>query len=209
MPNSAHGHHDARRSCWPKSDVPATPPERAGLRPRGIAATDSALTRSFRITLCPPEAPIPGSAVGSSPRGERICGHTPVPSVHSKMKPDRTENETPQMDYSDESNPTPSERLPLSRDNVENDGRHGKTHVADDWSPTSCWPRHDPTFVTANWLSAPPGLTLPTRSRPDYWRNDLLYPGGDSERHGPKTRTSFRNTRYTGTGRAAHHCATL
>ena len=41
-------------------------------------------------------------------------------------------------------------------------------------SLTSRWPRHDPIFR----FSAPPGLALP-----DYWRNELLYRGGDIERH--------------------------
>ena len=34
-----------------------------------------------------------------------------------------------------------------------------------------------------SWFSAPPGLTLPMGSRPDYWRNELLYRGGNIERH--------------------------
>ena len=60
--------------------------------------------------------------------------------------------------------------------------KNEEADAAADWSRTPWWPCS--IFVTPNWFSAPPGLTLLTGSRPDCWRNDLLYRGGDNERHG-------------------------
>ena len=53
---------------------------------------------------------------------------------------------------------------------------------ATDCSHSSCWPCHDPIFITSSWFTAPPGLTLTMGSQPNYWRNELLY-RGDIERH--------------------------
>ena len=67
---------------------------------------------------------------------------------------------------------------------------HGKMRKAEgaaDSSSTSHWPRHDPIFLAPSWFNAPPGLGLPSEAGPDNWRNELLYRGGDIERHpGPK-----------------------
>ena len=69
----------------------------------------------------------------------------------------------------------------------------GKAEEAADCSLTPSWPRRDPTFIAPSWFSAPPGLALPAGSRPDYWRNELLYRGGDVENHpGPERALLFR-----------------
>ena len=97
------------------------------------------------------------------------------------------------MTYVGESNSTPSNVRLLSREGVRNDWRDEKTDGAADCSHTSCWPCHDPIFITPSWFSAPRGLALPTGSRPDYWRNELLYRGDDIERHpGPKRALPLR-----------------
>ena len=80
------------------------------------------------------------------------------------MKPDNTENESSQMDYPDESNPTPSDRPLVSHGNVKNDWINEATDEAADWSHTPYWPCHDPIFVTPNGLGAPPVLALLTGS---------------------------------------------
>ena len=81
---------------------------------------------------------------------------------------------------------TPSDARQLSREGVKNDWKDGKADEAVDWSHTSRWPCYDPIFISPRF-NAPPGFTLPTGSRPDYWRNERLYRGGDIERHpGPK-----------------------
>ena len=63
----------------------------------------------------------------------------------------------------------------LSRESIKKDWKNEKTYWATDWSHTSCWPCHDPIFITPSWFSVPHGLSLPKRSRPDCWRNELLY----------------------------------
>ena len=64
---------------------------------------------------------------------------------------------------------------------------------AADSSPTSHWPRRDPIFIAPSWSHAPPGLSLPIGAGPDNWRNELLYRGGDIERHpGPKKAIPLR-----------------
>ena len=66
---------------------------------------------------------------------------------------------------------------------------------AADQSHTSCWACDDPIFIAPSWFTAPPGLTLPMGSRPDYWRNEL-------------SRALPLRGRL-GAGRTAHLCATL
>ena len=94
---ASQGHRDPLllaefRSCLSRC---STPPERAGLRPRGIAVTDSAFTtRSFRISSCFPEAVSTlGGAVGCGPYCGRNVGTLESSSAfsYSKMKPDFAE----------------------------------------------------------------------------------------------------------------------
>ena len=81
--------------------------------------------------------------------------------------------------------------------NAKNGWRDEKTESqlkgAADCSHTSCWPCDDPIFIAPSWFSAPPGLTLPVGSRPDYWLNELWYRGGDTEKHpGPQRALRLR-----------------
>ena len=94
-------------------------------------------------------------------RREDMCAslNPPVPSVCLKMKPAYVENETSQMSYLSESTSTPSDVRLLSREGVKNEWKDEKTDGAVDWSHTSCWPRHDPIFISPSWFSAPPELT--------------------------------------------------
>ena len=99
----------------------------------------------------------------------------------SEMKPAYVENEASQVTYVDASNIVRQ----LSREGVKKKNKW-KDETAD-WSHTSCWPCHDSIFITPSWFSEPPGLALPVGAGPDCWRNELLYRGGDIERHhGPK-----------------------
>ena len=125
----------------------------------------------------------------------------------SEMKPAHVENETSQVTYVGESNSTPSKVRLLSREGVKNDRRDEQTDGPADWSRTASWPCHDPIFVTPSWFSAPLGLALALGSRPDYWRNELLYREGDIERH-PGPKRAFSRGR-AGARRSADHCATL
>ena len=93
----------------------------------------------------------------------------------SKTKSAHVKSEASQMTYIGESNSTPSDVKQLSRQGVKNECKEEKTDGPVDWSHTSCWPCHDPIFISPSWSSAPPGLTLPMGPRPDYWRNELLY----------------------------------
>ena len=88
----------------------------------------------------------------------------------SDVKPAYVENETSQVTYVGESSSTPSIVRQLSREGVKNEWRDEKTDGAADRSHTSCWPCHDPRFITPSWFSAPPGLALPMGSQPDYWQ---------------------------------------
>ena len=64
--------------------------------------------------------------------------------------------------------------------------------AADSALPLS-WSRHEPVFVVPSGFTTPPGLALPMGSRPEYWRNELLYRGGDIEKHpGPEPPLSSR-----------------
>ena len=85
---------------------------------------------------------------------------------------------------------TTSNARMLSHDGDKKKLRDEKTEhqkKAADSFHTSCWLCHDPIFIDPHWFSAPPGLALPMGSRPDYWRKELLYRGGDIERNtGPR-----------------------
>ena len=62
-----------------------------------------------------------------------------------------------------------------------------------DCSCTSCRSSDNPIFIAPSWFSAPPGLALPMVTRPDYWRNELLFRACDIERHpGPKRTLPLR-----------------
>ena len=74
---------------------------------------------------------------------------------YSKMKPDYTENESSQMDYPDESNPTPSDGRCCLMRTSKNYWKNEEADAAADWSRTPWWPCS--IFVTPNWFSAPPG----------------------------------------------------
>ena len=101
----------------------------------------------------------------------------------SNVEPAYVKNESPQTTHVGESNSTPSDVRQLSR----------RQKRVEAWSHTSCWPCYDPMLISPSWFSAPPGLTLPVGSRPDYWRNGLLYRAGDVERHpGQKRAILFR-----------------
>ena len=95
----------------------------------------------------------------------------------AEIKLANVQNETSQMAFVVESNSTPSDVRQLSREGIKYNWKDGKA----DEAVTSSWPCHDPIFITPSWFSAPPGLALPIRSRPDYWRNELLYRAGDIE----------------------------
>ena len=87
------------------------------------------------------------------------------------------------MTYFGESNST----LSLSRGGVISEWKDEKTDGAVDWRHTSCWPCYCPIFISPSLFSAPLWLTLPVGSRPDYWRNELLYRAVYIEKHpGPK-----------------------
>ena len=43
-----------------------------------------------------------------------------------------------------------------------------------------------PVFISPSWFIAPLGLTLPTVSRPDFWRKEFLYRGEVTLKPGPK-----------------------
>ena len=112
---------------------------------------------------------------------------------HSQRKPTYVECETSQMTYLAENKSTSS------------DVRQSKTDGAVDRSQTSCWPWYDHIFM---WCSAPRGVTQPVRSRPDFWRNELLYRANDIETHpSQKTSTSFAKTGRPNTEHTAHDCA--
>ena len=73
------------------------------------------------------------------------------------------------------------EQNKLRDENTENQ-RKG----AADCSHTSCWPCHDPIFITPSWFTAPPGLSLPMGST-TLLAKELLYRGGGIDINpGPK-----------------------
>ena len=88
---------------------------------------------------------------------------------------------------------TPSNERRLPPENVNNSWSDEEKDGALDCSYMSCWFRDDPIFIAPSWFSAPLRLTLPVGSRPDYWRNELLYRAGDIECHpGPKRALPLR-----------------
>ena len=84
----------------------------------------------------------------------------------------------------------------LSREVVTNDWRD------ENWSHTSCWPCHDPIFITPSWFTAPLGLAADgVSTRP--WATAVR------KTSWTKTRTSSATTGRPGAGCSAHFCATI
>ena len=85
------------------------------------------------------------------------------------MTPAYVESGTSQVTYVGESTATPSDVRQLSREGVRNDWRDEITDKAVDCSHTSCWPCHDPVFISPTWFSAPPRL----------WNRDQTFGGAN------------------------------
>ena len=108
---------------------------------------------------------------------------------------------------------TPSNQRRWPPESVKNswsgEGAENQKDGAPDCSYTSCWSCEGPIFTAPSWFSAPPGLTLLMGSRPDCWRDELLYRAGDIERHpGPKRTLPLRGRDVLVHLVLPHHCTT-
>ena len=138
----------------------------------------------FRGIRYPPATDLAG---GRSPNV--VSDHWSGVAHHNHTLP-TSSNEASQVTYEGEKDYTTSNVRQLSHES-DKEMRDEKTKKqmkdAADGSHASCWLCHDPIFITLSWFTAPRGLTLTMGSRPDYWRKDLLYGGGEIERNaGPK-----------------------
>ena len=93
----------------------------------------------------------------------------------SKMKLACVKSETSQMTYLGESNSTLSDVQQMSREGVKHEWKRRK-QTGRLTGPTH---RGGLATIPSSFLRAPPGLTLPVGSRPDFWQNELLCRAGD------------------------------
>ena len=158
-----------------------------------------------------PKLPLPPTAVSHQPmpswswicsvnhcqllpiQQENMCAslNPPGASSCSEMKLFYVENAPSQVTHAGETS-TPTDVRQLPRKGGKNEWKDEKAEGAAESSPHHIGSCHDPIFTAPSWFNAPPGLGLPAGAGPDYWRNELLYRGGDIEKHpAPKTRTSW------------------
>ena len=102
----------------------------------------------------------------------------------SQRKPACVRNGSPEKTHLVENFSAPSDVRQLSRNCVKYDWKDEETNEAVDCGPT----RHAGlATIPSSFLPSGSALRLsspsPTKTRPDYWRSDLLYRGGDTERH--------------------------